>query len=112
MRTPLFLFVRPDIRAPGIASAQNRNEGQEEAKHVLLWAGISVLTIFGETKRRTYSQLGVVNDETSTANPKIGDSHLFINGVEPKDWLIVTNNGLHTPEFEALPPGHYVSFGY
>jgi hypothetical protein len=54
----------------------------------------------------------VVNDGSATVNPKIGASHLSINGVEPKDWIIVINNGLRSREFEALPPGHFLSFGY
>jgi hypothetical protein len=55
---------------------------------------------------------GVYNDGPSPVHPKIGASHLYINGVEPKDWPIVINNGLRTPEFEALPSGHFLSFGY
>ena len=55
---------------------------------------------------------GVVNDGRSTVNPKIGASHLSVNGVEPKDWLIGINNGPRTLEFQALPPGHFLSFSY
>ena len=71
------------------------------------------LTIFGEggTAKLTIN-FGIVNDGSSTANPQIGASHLSINGVEPSDWPIVINNGLRNPEFEALPPGHFLSFSY
>jgi hypothetical protein len=55
---------------------------------------------------------GVVNDGSATVDPRIGASHLSVNGVEPKDWLVVINNGLRTPEFQALPPGHFLSFSY
>ena len=115
MGRSLFVFAAALVSVlPGIAAAQGRNDGQREAKQVLLWAGISVpQPIFGEggTAEATIN-FGVVNDGTSTVNPKIGASHLSINGVEPKDWPIVINNGLRSPEFEALPPGHFLSFGY
>ena len=79
-----------------------------------LWAGISVpKAMFNESEAsKLQVSFVVVNDGTTTINPKIGASHLSINGVEPKDWPMIINNGLRSPEFEALPPGHDVSFGY
>jgi len=115
MGRSLFLFAAALISMLlGIATAQDQNHSQREAKQVALWAAISVpQPIFGEggTAKLTIN-FGVVNDGTSTVNPKIGLSHLSINGVEPKDWPIVINNGLRSSESEALPPGHFLSFGY
>ena len=65
----------------GIATAQHRSDNQGEAPQVSLWAGISVpQPIFGEggTAKLTVN-FGVVNDGTSTVNPKIGASHLSVN---------------------------------
>ena len=99
---------------PSFAIAQDRNETQRESKQVALWAGISVVQpIFGEGGvEKLQISFGVVNDGSGTVDPRIGASHLSINGVEPKDWLVVINNGLRTPEFQALPPGHFLSFSY
>jgi hypothetical protein len=96
------------------AVAQDRNEAQRESKQVALWAGISVAQpIFGEGGvEKLQISFGVVNDGSATVDPRIGASHLSINSVEPKDWLVVINNGLRTPEFQALPPGHFLSFSY
>ena len=115
MGRSLFAFVATLISVlPGIAVAQGHHDSPREAKQVVLWAGISVpKPIFGEGEAaKLQMSFGVVNDGSATVDPKIGASHLSINGVEPKDWLIVINNGLRTPEFEALPPGHVLSFGY
>jgi hypothetical protein len=106
MRKPVFVFATVIFMLPGLAA-----QGQKQA---VLWAGISVpQPIFSEggTARLTIS-FGVHNDGASAVNPKIGASHLYISGIEPGDWPFVINNGLRTPEFEALPPGHFLSFGY
>ena|SRR6516225_8659958 len=99
---------------PSFAVAQDRNETQRESKQVALWAGISVAQpILGEGGvEKLQISFGVVNDGSATVDPRIGASHLSVNGVEPKDWLVVINNGLRTPEFQALPPGHFLSFSY
>lgn len=116
MGRPLFfLFAAALISLlPGIATAQGRNDSQRETKQLALWAGISVpQPTFGEAQaKKLQVSFAVVNDGSATVNPEIGASHLSINGIEPGDWLIVINNGLRTPEFEALPPGHLLSFGY
>jgi len=90
------------------------NDAQQEAKHVALWAAISVpQRIFSEGGTANLQiSFGLVNDGSLTVNPKIGSSHLLINGAEPKDWPIVINNGIRTLEFTALPPGHSLRFGY
>jgi len=99
---------------PGIAAAQNRTDSQGRASQISLWAGISVpQAVFNEAQAKQLQvSFAVVNDGTSVVNPKIGASHLSINGVEPKDWLVVINNGLRSPDFEALPPRQLLSFGY
>ena len=99
---------------PSFAVAQDRNETQRQSKQVALWAGISVAQpILGEGGvEKLQISFGVVNDGSATVDPRIGASHLSVNGVEPKDWLVVINNGLRTPEFQALPPGHFLSFSY
>ena len=98
---------------PGADAQQERAETQKQAKQTL-WAAISIpQPIYSEDGTANLRiSFGVVNDGSSTVNPKIGASHLSINGVEPKDWPVVINNGLRTPEFEALPPGQNLSFGY
>jgi hypothetical protein len=100
---------------PTLAVAQGRDDAQREPKQVALWAAISVAQpIFFD--RRVVEKLqinfGVVNDGSTTIDPRIGASHLSINGVEPNDWVNVINNGIRTPEFEALPPGRFLSFTY
>jgi hypothetical protein len=115
MGRPLFLIVVTVIMPlAGVAAAQSRNDSQREAKQIALWAAISVSQpIFGAGGvEKLQISFGVVNDGSATVDPKIGASHLSINGVEPKDWVIVINNGLRTPEFQALPPGRFLSFGY
>ena len=62
--------------------------------------------------RKTVCAFIVVNDGEAEANPRVEDSHLFINGVEPKDWVNVIINGLRSPSFWALPPHQVLSFGY
>lgn len=54
----------------------------------------------------------VVNDGQIEANPRVESSHLFINGVEPMDWVVVIGNGLRSSYFGDLPPGKILSFGY
>jgi hypothetical protein len=99
---------------PSVAVGQGRNEAQPQSKQVTLWAGISVAQpIFGgDGVERLQISFGVVNDGSVTVDPRIGASHLSINGVEPNDWVLIINNGIRTPEFKALPPGRFLSFSY
>ena len=98
----------------GVMASQGRNDNQRKANQIRLWAGISVpQPVYGEGGvGKLQMSFAVVNDGNTTANPRIGASHLSINGIEPKDWPIVINNGVRSPEFEARPPGHFLSFGY
>jgi hypothetical protein len=81
---------------------------------IALWAAVGVtkpLFQLYEMQQMALSFI-VVNDGTTTVNPRINSSRLLINGVEPKDWGIVIMNGLRTPDFESLAPGKILSFGY
>lgn len=80
----------------------------------LLWAAITVpQPIFYQDRIEDLSMsFALVNDGGSTVDPKIGSSHLLINGVEPKDWFIVIGNGPRNEWFNALPPGQVLQFGY
>jgi hypothetical protein len=97
---------------PGL-SAQTRNEGQHQTKQTAVWAGITVQQpIFAEDGIDVLQmKFGVFNDGTSTINPNVESSHLFINGVEPEDWPTLRINGLRTPQFFSLPPGEWLDFG-
>lgn len=79
-----------------------------------LWAAIGVVKpIFTQIEAQKMAvSFVVVNDGTTAADPRIESSHLFINGVEPKDWDFVIHNGLRSEYFKALPPGKILSFGY
>lgn len=79
-----------------------------------LWVGIGVakpVFEFAEAAQLSVSFV-VVNDGKVTADPGIGSSHLFINGVEPRNWNFTINNGPRTQHFTALPPGEVLSFTY
>ena len=111
MRTCLFAIGATLVAMlPSFAVAQGQNEARREPKQVALWAGISVgQPILGERGvEKLQISLGVVNDGSTTVDPRIGASHLSINGVEPNDWPFIINNGIRTTEFQALPPGHFL----
>jgi hypothetical protein len=95
------------------SSGQNSAPAQA-APQIKLWAAIGVnKPVFQLQEAEKLSvQFIVVNDGETEANPRVEDSHLFINGVEPKDWINVIGNGLRTPYFWALPPRQVLSFGY
>jgi hypothetical protein len=80
----------------------------------LLWAAISVpQPIFYQDRIEDLQMtFAVVNDGGSTVDPKIGSSHLLINGVEPQDWSFVIGNGPRNEWFNALPPGKTLQFTY
>lgn len=107
MRKPVLVFAATVVSMlPGLTA--------QEQKQTALWAGISVsqpIISQGGTARLQIN-FGLYNNGPLAVNPKIGASHLYINGIEPGDWLIVINNGIRNREFEALPPGHFLSFGY
>jgi hypothetical protein len=94
--------------------AQGRSDIQGQPTPTELWAAITVQEPIFQEGRTEKLQIyfGLVNDGASTVNPRIGSSHLLINGVEPKDWPNVINNGLRTPQFYSLPPGQSLTFTY
>ena len=93
-----------------IAAAQGHNEIQPHAK---LWAAMTVQQPVIPKNRINDLTLtfAVVNDGDSTVNPGVVSSHLFINGVELKEWTWVTTNGPKTSFNTALPPKRTLLFG-
>jgi hypothetical protein len=86
----------------------------QPSPQIKLWAAVGVSqSVFQlhEAEKMAVSFI-VVNDGQTEANPHVESSHLFINGVEPKDWIMVIGNGLRSSYFWALPPGKILSFGY
>lgn len=89
-------------------------QGQpNQANNESLWAAISIEpTVFWTGYNRDFLQVHftLLNDRPTTINPKLGSSHLLINGVEPGDWKDVVNDANRTPEFESLLPGKPLQF--
>jgi len=54
----------------------------------------------------------VTNAGTTTVDPDINSSQLFVNGEIPDRWDITIGNGLRSPDFRALPPGQTLYFNY
>ena len=112
MRTVL-LALMAAIAANGFA----QDKAPEKKPEHTLWAAIStncpVYQRPVDPKQHDVFTLffGLVNDGKVTVDPKIGESHLLINGVEPKDWDISINNGPRSANFEALPPGESLELG-
>jgi hypothetical protein len=109
-----FLFVTFAVlvsASPGVAVAQTRKEGQRQAKQIL-WAAMSVQQpVFAKTRTNELTiTFAVVNDGDSTVNPGIASSHLFINGVELKEWAFISSNGPSTSFHTALPPKRALLF--
>jgi RNA polymerase sigma factor (sigma-70 family) len=82
-----------------------------------LWAAISinqpVFLQHEETAPGLFQlQFTVANDGDAVIDPEIEASQLIINGKEFKDWKLVIGNGPRTKEWQALPAGGYVQFGY
>jgi hypothetical protein len=79
-----------------------------------LWAAIGVTKpVFQFREADTINVLFfVVNAGQAAADPHVGSSHLFINGVEPGSWPIVINNGIRNSYFQSLPSGKLLSFTY
>ena len=88
-------------------------QGQpSQANNESLWAAISIQpSVFWTGYNRDFLQVHftLVNDGPTTINPKLGLSHLLINGVEPEDWKDVVNTN-RTPKFESLLPGKPLLF--
>jgi hypothetical protein len=88
--------------------------GSGQNKPHSLWAAVTVpRPVFvegqGEQPSLTFA---IVNDGATTVNPMFGPTRLFINGSELKAWDLISSNGPKTSDHSALPPGHFVEFGY
>lgn len=112
MRKFLFVTVAALVSTfPGIAAAQDRNDGQRNAK---LWAVMSVQQpVFSKHRINDLTlTFAIVNDGDSTVNPGVAKSHLFINGVELKQWEFINTNGPKGSFNTALPPKRTLLFTY
>lgn len=99
------------IAVAGIALAQGENE-RPKPKQPPLWAAISIpqpIILKADTEK-IQLYFAIFNDGTSTINPTIEQSRLFINGVELKDWHFMLSNGLRGAFWNSLPPGHSQMF--
>jgi hypothetical protein len=98
---------------PGLLPTEAQNRPKGEAHPIKLWAAISVSQPIFDVRQveKLDISFAVTNDGDTTINPKVGSSHLFINGVEPKDWYLVIGNG-PKPIDDLLPPGRSLQFGY
>ena len=97
-----------------LSSSERNNVAAQPVPRPKLWAAIGVAQpVFQvhEAEKMAMSFV-VVNDGEIVADASVESSHLFINGVEPKDWSFVIGNGLRNSYFKALPPGQILSFGY
>jgi hypothetical protein len=97
-----------------VISLGQNNPTPKASPPITLWAALGVTRPFFQLQEMQHMSLSfvVVNDGQIAANPRVELSHLFINGVEPKDWGLVISNGLRSPDFESLAPGRILSFGY
>jgi hypothetical protein len=82
-----------------------------------LWAALSVTApVIGAddvTDPGFFSvSFALVNDGDKVINPEIGSSQFLVNGKELKDWSFIIANGPRGKDFEALPPGECLRFGY
>jgi hypothetical protein len=83
----MFRRVGLVLAAAAFVLAQGRSDIQGQPTPTKLWAAITVqepIFLEGRTEGLVI-YFGLVNEGTSTVNPKIDSSHLLINGVEPKD---------------------------
>ena len=54
----------------------------------------------------------VTNSGKATLDPDIISSQLYVNGAVPPEWINTIGNGLRSSQFNALPPGQTLQFGY
>ena len=66
----------------------------------------------GSDTDRLQVYFGIYNDGASAVSPNVESSHLYVNGVEPKDWSLVISNGIRNELFSSLPPGQTLQFTY
>src|ERR1017187_9604547 len=89
---------------PALAVAQGQDKSKPQVEQVKLWAAMSVPQpiFYGRETDALQISFGVFNDGRSPINPTIDSSHLFINGIELKDWLFIVTNGPGTSSFSSL----------
>ena len=97
---------------PALAVPQGQDKSKPQVEQVKLWAAMSVPQpiFYGRETDALQISFGVFNDGRSPINPTIDSSHLFINGIELKDWLFIVTNGPGTSSFSSLPPGQFLRF--
>jgi len=95
----------------GIAAGQAGSQNQETYR---LWAAMSVQQPVIPKNRVNNLTLtfSMVNDGDSTVNPGVRSSHLFINGIELKEWEFISSNGPKSSFDFALPPKRTLLFSY
>jgi hypothetical protein len=107
-----FRFAALALAITCLATAQGR---QSPANNETVWASITIqpsVLWMGANQPILHAYFTIVNDGTATIDPKVGSSHLLINGVEPEDWKDVVNTGNRTSEFDSLPPGRPLQFAF
>ena len=107
------LIVAVSLTLPVIAAAQGRNESQRRAKQNL-WAAMTVSQPVIPKNRINDLTItfAIVNDGDSTVNPGVAASHLFVNGVELKQWAFISSNGPKGSFNTALPAKRTLLFVY
>lgn len=97
-----------------LASAKGGQAGKDLPAQATLWASVAVSDpVFreGNTANLRVS-FALVNDGAAALDPRIGSSHLLINGVEPPDWPFLINNGIRSLTHDWLPAGRFLQFAY
>jgi hypothetical protein len=105
---------------PEPAPPQPQDAGGGKGKQVVrdkFWAGISVNQPYFISREDTVPGLfqinfALVNQTDQTLNPDLGKSQLLINGVPLREWAFIVSNGPKTEQFNKLPPGEAIRFGY
>lgn len=100
--------------ALALCPAGNHGLAAQVSPQAKLWVAVSTPhPVYHQAETETIQLFfAVVNDGTTTVDPLVGSSHLFINGVEAKGWEFIINNGPRSLGFNALPPGQVLSFTY
>jgi hypothetical protein len=107
------LIIAVSLTLPVVGAGQGRNEGQRHAKQTL-WAAMTVQQpVIPKSRINDLTiTFAIVNDGDLTVNPGVAASHLFINGVELKQWAFISSNGPKGSFNTALPPKRTLLFGY
>lgn len=87
---------------------------QDPPARPTLWASVAVSepVVREASTAELRVSFAIVNDGAFALNPRIGASHLRINGVEPDGWPFLINNGIRSLTHDWLPPGRFLQFAY